>query len=158
MELFPEERLPDSPFLIVEAVPVEEDPQIGKRRGVPGGDPQREIVEEVEVHEMVFVPVAEPNHLHLLFGAETDEPFPVRCRIDEDARAFDIEGVAEGITPPVFAGEETDRTKSAIFHQHLLGKMDREMAETFATCRDYRKEMQDLSSETHSFNRPHFSD
>jgi hypothetical protein len=125
MELFPEERLPKSPFLIIEAVPVEEDPQIGKRRGVPGGDPQGEIVEEVQVHEMVLVPVAEPDHLHLLFGAETDEPFPVRCRIDEDARAFDIEGVAEGITPPVFAWEETDRTKRTFFHRNDLKIVDR---------------------------------
>ncbi|MCX5837898.1 MAG: hypothetical protein NTW71_05190 [Deltaproteobacteria bacterium] len=65
---------------------------------------------------MVLVPVAEPDHLHLLFGAETDEPFPVRSRIDEDARAFDIEGMAEGITSPVIAGKDTDRTKGTFFH------------------------------------------
>jgi hypothetical protein len=125
MELFPKERLPESPFLIIESIPVEEDLQIGKRRGVTGRDPQRKIVEEVQVHEMVLVPVAEPDHLHPLFGAETDEPFPVRCRIDEDARAFDIEGVAAGITPPVFAGEETDWTEGTFFHRNDLNKVDR---------------------------------
>jgi len=70
------------------------------------------------------VPVAEPDHLDLLFGAETEESFPTRCGIDQDTGAFDIEGVAEGITAPILTGKKTNRTKSAIFHRHLLGKRE----------------------------------
>jgi len=65
---------------------------------------------------MVLVPVAEPDHLHPLFGAETDQPFPVRGGIDEDTRAFDIEGMTVGITSSVIAGQETDPAKGTFFH------------------------------------------
>jgi len=138
--------------------PIHQNIQIGKRRRILQRDPERKVVEEVQMHEMVLVPVAEPDHLDLLFGAETEEPFPTRCGVDQDARTFDIEGVAEGITAPVFTGEEKDRTKSAIFHRHLPGKIEGEMTETFATRRDYREEMRDLSSKTRSLNRTRFSD
>ena len=116
MELIPEERFPEQPFLFGESIPFEEDRDIGKRRRIAGRDPEGKVVEEVEVHEMVLVPVAEPDHLHLLFGTQTDQPFPVRGRIDEDAGAFDVEGVTEGITSPVVAGEKTDRTECLLFH------------------------------------------
>ena len=60
------------------------------------------------MHEVVLVPVAEPDHLHTLFGSEPDESFPIGCRIDEDPGPFDIEGVAVRITSPVFAGNESE--------------------------------------------------
>jgi hypothetical protein len=148
MELLQQQRSPDPLFLLIESIPCHQNFQIGKRWRILQRDPERKIVEEVQMHEMVLVPVAEPDHFDLLFGAETEEPFPARCGVDQDTRTFDIDGVAEGIATPVFTGEKTDRTKSAIFHRHLLGKIEREMAEPFATRRDYRKEMLDLSSKT----------
>jgi hypothetical protein len=65
---------------------------------------------------MILVPVAEPYHLDLFFGAETEEPFPTRCGIDQNARTFNIEGVAVRVAAPVFAGKEADWTKYSIFH------------------------------------------
>ncbi len=90
--------------------------------------------------------------LHLSFPTASPEP-TFRCQISLDkqkqppytstqqkqlliqypsAEKCD-EILAGGITAPVFTGEEKDRTKSAIFHRHLLGKIEGEMTETFAT-------------------------
>jgi hypothetical protein len=97
---------------------------------------------------MVLVPVRKPDHLDLFFGTETEEPFPIRRGVNQDTGAFDIEGVAEWITAPVFTGEKKDWAKSAIFHRHLLGRIEREVAESFAARRDYREGMGDLSRKT----------
>ena len=52
----------------------------------------------------------------LLFGSQPDQSFPVGSRIDEDTGPFDIEGIAVGITSPVFAGEKADRSEYLLFH------------------------------------------
>jgi hypothetical protein len=124
MKLFPEERFPELPLLGIEAVPVKQDLKIGQRRRVPRRDPQGKIVKEVQMHEMVLVPVAEPDHLHALFGAEPDEPLPAGGGIDQNARAFDIEGMAEGVATPIFAREETDRSEGLLFHGDLQNESD----------------------------------
>ena len=72
------------------------------------------------MHEMVFMPVAEPDHLHIFFGAKTDQSFTIRCRIDQNACAFDIKRVAEGIAPLIFSGNKTDRTKRTFFHRMIF--------------------------------------
>ena len=54
--------------------------KICQRRRVLRRDPQGKIVKEVQMHEMVLVPVAEPDHLYALFGAEPDEPLPAGAR------------------------------------------------------------------------------
>jgi hypothetical protein len=109
MELITKQWFPKAPFIIRKTIPVKEDGDIGKRRHVSGRDPEGKVVEEVQMHEVILVPVAEPDHLHLLFGAQPDQPFPIRGRIDENARPLDIEGVAEGITSPIIAGKKADR-------------------------------------------------
>jgi len=65
---------------------------------------------------MVLMPMAEPDHLHPFIVSKTNESLPVGSRIDENARSFDVEGMAEGITAPVIARQETDWTKAALFH------------------------------------------
>jgi hypothetical protein len=72
------------------------------------------------VHEVVLMPVAEPDHLHLLFGSKPDEPFPIGCGIDENARPLDIDGIAVRIASPVFAGKKTDWSYILLFHCYIL--------------------------------------
>ena len=111
MKLISKQRFPKEPFGARETVPVQEGGNIGKRRRIPGRNPEGEVVEEVEMHEVILVPVAEPDHLHLLFGAQPDQPFPIRGRVDENARPLDIEGVAEGIASPIVARKKADRAE-----------------------------------------------
>src|SRR5450759_4713408 len=89
MELFQQQGPPDLLLLLIESIPFHQNIQIGKRRRILLRDPERKVVEEIQMHEMVLVPVAEPDHLDLLFGAETEQLFPTRCGVDQDARTFD---------------------------------------------------------------------
>jgi hypothetical protein len=116
MKLIKEQRFPKASFIIGKTIPVHKNGDIRKRRHVFASDPEGEIVEEVKMHEVILVPVAEPHHLNPLFGAQPYEPFPIRGRINENSRPLNIEGVAEGITSPIIAGQKADRTEQLLFH------------------------------------------
>jgi hypothetical protein len=59
------------------------------------------------MHEVVLMPVTEPDHRHTLFGSEPDESFPIGSRIDEDPGPFDIDRIAVKDNVPGFRREES---------------------------------------------------
>jgi hypothetical protein len=122
MKLIVEDRPPETLFLFRKSVPSEEGGEIGQRRRVLRRYPEGEVVEEVQVHEMVLMPVAEPDHLHTLFGSEPDESFPIGSRIDEDTGPLDIDRIAVRITTPVFTGKKADRSYYLLFHRNFHKK------------------------------------
>jgi hypothetical protein len=72
------------------------------------------------MHEMILMPVAEPNGLHPGAFTQLNEPFSVRGRINQYPRAFDINGMAVGIFATVFTGNEPYRPKMLLFLAHLV--------------------------------------
>jgi hypothetical protein len=119
MKLILEDRSPETLFRFGKSVPSEEGKEIGQRRRILRRYPEGEVVEEVQVHEVVLMPVAEPDHLHTLFGSEPDESFPIGSRIDENPGPLDIDGIAVRITSTVFTGKKVNRSYYLLFHQNF---------------------------------------
>jgi hypothetical protein len=71
------------------------------------------------MHEMILMPVAEPNGLDSRVFSQLSEPFSVRGRIYQDPCAFDINGMAERIFASVFTGNKPYRPKMLFFFAHV---------------------------------------
>lgn len=68
---------------------------------------------------MILMPVAEPYGLDPGILSQLNKPFPIRGRIDQNTRTFHIEGMAEGVSTPVFARNKPYGPKMPLFRSHL---------------------------------------
>jgi len=68
------------------------------------------------MHEMVFVPVGEPDSFDPGIFPELNEPLPVRSWINQYLVALYINGMTIGIFPTVFTRNEQYRSVTCLFH------------------------------------------
>jgi hypothetical protein len=79
---------------------------------------ERKILEEVHVHDVIFMPVAEPYRFHSGVFTELLEAIPVRSGIDQYPCAFNVDGMAEGISSSPFARDKPDRPEMFLFQRN----------------------------------------
>ena len=90
------------------SVGIQEKFHIRKGRGILFGDIKGQMVKQVQVHEVVFVPVCEPDRFYARVLSKFFKPLPIRSRIDEDLCFFDVDGVTVRIFSAVFPRNKPD--------------------------------------------------
>ncbi len=78
---------------------------------------QGHVIEKIQVHEMILMPMAQPDSPNLLVITQRLESLPVRGRVDQDARAFDEQGMTIGVFAVVLARDKPDGSKASLFHR-----------------------------------------
>jgi hypothetical protein len=109
---------------VLEIVPVEKDSEITEGRRILPANSEGNISKEVEISEMILMPVAQPDFVDSLPIPDFFETILVGGRIDDDSRSLDIDGIAVWVSAPVDAGDEPYRSKMFFFglHGKTIGK------------------------------------
>ena len=103
-------------FARFDTIGVQEACHVGQHRGVGRMHGQGQVIEQVQVHEVVFMPMAQPDRIDPLFRTQALQPRAVSGRVDEDTGAFDVDRVAMGVFSPVGARNETNGAEGLLLH------------------------------------------
>jgi hypothetical protein len=100
----------------MKAIPVQEHFQIGKGRGIGMRNPQRNVFKQIQMCEMILMPMTEPDGLDAVLIPDFFKPSAVGSRIDENACPVNIDGMAKGVFSFIFTGDEPDGAEMPFFH------------------------------------------
>jgi hypothetical protein len=125
-ECFLNDLPPVIPVRFFGIVPIQQNFDVGEGRRILTADPQGDISKEVEISEMIFVPVAEPYLVDAFLITEFFEAILVGGGIDDDSRSLDIDGITVGVSAPVETGDEPYGAKMLFFriHDKNIGKRE----------------------------------
>jgi hypothetical protein len=109
---------PVIPVRVLEIVPVEKDSEVTEGRRILPANSEGNISKEVEISEVILMPVAQPYLLDSLLIPDFSETILVRGRVDDDSRSLNIDGIAVGISAPFDAGDKPHGSKMLFVRLH----------------------------------------
>ena len=75
------------------------------------GNPQGDVFKQIQMREMILMPMTEPDSPDTVPIPDFFKPFPVGSGIDKNACPVDIDGVAKGVFPFILTGDAPDSAK-----------------------------------------------